>query len=365
MFTQARDARRAIAVRDRDRAAARARFSFSRAGCCSRIRVAAPLPMPHPAATKHGLASKALRVMLLAIVMLIVFVALSPRARGLCIRNLRSLHTGWKVCAAVAGWYVVSLSIIFTNKHLLTDRGFEFPFSLSCATNAFVFFLVWASTRPAALRPRPLPWSTLMRVVMPIGVLTALDIGCSNWALVHLSVAFHTIVRGTVPAFVLCFSLLLGLDQPSLHVGGSVLMVCLGCGLAAYSEVECDLFGLSLALASCAFSGLRWALTQLLVHRGAKPRGASTVRVGDGSPARRAAHGGDASAQEALDKSASPLSSMYFVTPACAVASGVAALLLESGDVASSPYLTTRRLRTELSWCARPRRRARRAPALH
>jgi len=49
-------------------------------------------------------------------------------------------------------------------------------------------------TRSAALRPEPLPWKTLRTVVAPIGILTAMDIGCANWALVHLSVAFHTIV---------------------------------------------------------------------------------------------------------------------------------------------------------------------------
>ena len=316
------------------------------------------------ASAKHSIATKALRVSFILIVALIVVIALSPRARAMCNRSLRSVHKGWKVLAGVAGWFAVSMSIIFTNKHLLTDRGFEFPFSLSCFTNAFVFALVFAATRPSALRPRPLPWTVVVRVVMPIGALTALDIGCSNWALLHLSVAFHTIIRGTVPAFVLCFSLLLGLDSPSLLVGVSVAMVCGGCALAAYSEVECDFFGLALALLSCVFSGLRWALTQMLVHRNPnapnhKAAASSTLQ----QPSRRGsdrtkgayatplgASRRDGGASEALDKSSSPLSSMYYVTPACAVASGVAAVVMEASEVSASPYLTSHRLRVELYW---------------
>ena len=61
---------------------------------------------------------------------------------------------------------------------------------------------------------------------------------------------------------------------------------------AAFAEIECDLFGFALALLSCIFSGLRWALTQLLVH-------AVPAAGGDGAsggPGRDAARRGDAAA---------------------------------------------------------------------
>ena len=283
---------------------------------------------------------------------------------------LRRCSTKFAVVVHVIGWFAVSMSITFTNKHLLTDRHFEFPFSVSCATNSFVFFLVFSATRIPSLKPPTLPWSTLLRVVLPIGILTAADIGCSNWALVHLSVAFHTIVRGTVPAFVLCFSLLLGLDRPSWLIAASVGTVVLGCGLAAYAEIACDLFGLSLALLSCVFSGLRWALTQVLVHaafeRDQRPAGGSergggsrggasalgadgrTLRAGGVRSPRMSSH--EEATARALDRNASPLSSMYYVTPACAVTSGVAAFFVERTAVAAAPHLSPRHpgMRSEL-----------------
>ncbi|KOO26633.1 solute carrier family 35 member c2 [Chrysochromulina tobinii] len=210
----------------------------------------------------------------------------------------------------VVGWYASSCAIIFTNKFLLTDREFKFPFTLAAITNAVVFLISWLSTRPSCWRPEPLPWHTTLYVVAPIGLLTALDIGVSNWALVHLSVALHTIVRGTVPAFVLGFSLLLRLQEPSWLIVGSIFTVCVGIGFAAYGDVDCDALGLGLALLSCVFSGLRWAMTQVLVK--ARPIDAPNL-------------------PDALGwRQRSPVASIYHVTPACAICSASAAWVLES-----------------------------------
>ena len=82
------------------------------------------LQMPRPGL---NFAAKALRVSLLAIVVLILVVAASARARAMCAQSARSLGARCKVAAAVVGWYVVSMSIIFTNKHLsLTTCPLEY-----------------------------------------------------------------------------------------------------------------------------------------------------------------------------------------------------------------------------------------------
>ena len=206
----------------------------------------------------------------------------------------------------VGGWFASSCSIIFTNKFLLTDRDFHFPFTLAAATNLVVFLGAWVLTRPEAQRPETLSWRTAVTIVGPIGMLTAMDIGVSNWALVHLSVALHTIIRGTVPTFVLCFSLLLGLGRPSWIIAGSILTVCIGIGLAAYGDLECDTLGLALALLSCVFSGLRWAMTQILVQLSPETHASSLT-----------------------SKQRSPVTPIYYVTPACTLTSASAAWLFE------------------------------------
>jgi hypothetical protein len=127
----------------------------------------------------------------------------------------------------VALWYTSSISIIFTNKRLLSGHAFAFPFFMTacnnvcrhpelqtrssraqaearagrhgprqaCATHAceprlgqaIVAVVSWAVTRHPRLRQPVLSPHTFRRVVLPIGVCTALDIGFSNWSLVFIS----------------------------------------------------------------------------------------------------------------------------------------------------------------------------------
>ena len=92
------------------------------------------------------------------------------------------------VLALVVLWYSSSISIIFTNKSLLSGQKFAFPFFMTACNNGMVAFVAWALTRLPRFRQPALPRSTICRVVLPIGICTALDIGFSNWSLVFISV---------------------------------------------------------------------------------------------------------------------------------------------------------------------------------
>ena len=137
----------------------------------------------------------------------------------------------------VALWYTSSISIIFTNKRLLSGHAFAFPFFMTACNNAIVAAVAWAVTRHPRLRQPALSPRTFLRVVLPIGVCTALDIGFSNWSLVFISVAFHTILKGSIPLFVLLCGWLLGLEPCRLLTFTSILLVCAGIGLACSAEV--------------------------------------------------------------------------------------------------------------------------------
>lgn len=169
------------------------------------------------------------------------------------------------VTLCIACWYAASMLIIFANKQLLSGRHFHFPFFMTACNNAIVALAAWLMSRLPRFRQPPLQRRTLVRVVLPIGVCTALDIGFSNWSLIFVSVSFHTIIKGTIPAFVLAFGFLLRLEPGSYLTATSIVLVCLGIGLAASAEVSFSARGFGLGLASSAMAGLRWALTQLLI----------------------------------------------------------------------------------------------------
>ena len=104
------------------------------------------------------------------------------------------------------------MSITFLNKWLLAGERFGFPFLLNTMNNLVVCLIAWVLTRVPSLRPPTLAPRLLVTVVGPIGLLTALDIGFSNLALMRLPVSLHTILRGTTPAFVLLFAIAFGLQ---------------------------------------------------------------------------------------------------------------------------------------------------------
>ena len=104
------------------------------------------------------------------------------------------------------------MSITFLNKWLLAGKRFGFPFLLNTMNNLVVCLIAWVLTRVPSLRPPTIAPRLLATVVVPIGLLTALDIGFSNLALMRLPVSLHTILRGTTPAFVLLFAIAFGLQ---------------------------------------------------------------------------------------------------------------------------------------------------------
>ena len=136
------------------------------------------------------------------------------------------------------GWYSVSISIVFTNKYILTKRRFHYPFTMAAANNVGVALITLLITRLPTFKPTPITWRAYITTIFPIGALTALDIGFSNWALYYLPISLHTIIRGTVPAFVLLAALLLGLESLSWLLCGAVLMVCSGITIASMDQEE-------------------------------------------------------------------------------------------------------------------------------
>ena len=123
-----------------------------------------------------------------------------------------------------------------------------------------------------------------MRVVVPMGIATMLDVGFSNWSLVMLSISFHVIIRGTGPLFVMLWGMLLGVERPSRRTPINIALIVAGLSLVACDRLTLPdrPLGIVLAVVSMSFMGLRWALTQLLVrgrhslHADGRPRGAPT-----------------------------------------------------------------------------------------
>jgi solute carrier family 35 protein C2 len=165
-------------------------------------------------------------------------------------------------------WFTSSIFIAFANKRLLSHLDFHFPFFLTFATNAGVASTSWCVTRFERFAQPPVPSRTYWRVIVPMGLATTLDVGFSNWSLIMLSVSFHVIIKGTSPLFVMLCGMMLGVERCSRRMPLTVVLIVSGLSLVACDRLTLPErpLGILLGIISVTFTGLRWALTQLLVR---------------------------------------------------------------------------------------------------
>lgn len=68
-------------------------------------------------------------------------------------------------------------------------------------------------------------------------------------------------------AFVLLFAFLFRLETPSWRLVGIILIITAGVILMVSTETQFDFVGMIQVLSASALGGLRWSLTQMLLHK--------------------------------------------------------------------------------------------------
>lgn len=158
------------------------------------------------------------------------------------------------------------------------------------------------------------PTRTYLTTLLPCALATALDIGLSNTSLKFISLSMYTMMKSTTPAFVLLVAFLFRLEPVERRLLAVIVLLCGGAALMGQRPEECYRtslptavicpppgsgdsvddydydydhhhphphqgndddsssrrfwIGLTCVLIASAMSGVRWALTQILLHRG-------------------------------------------------------------------------------------------------
>eukprot|EP00882_Tetradesmus_deserticola_P008583 GHRQ01009051.1.p1 GENE.GHRQ01009051.1~~GHRQ01009051.1.p1 ORF type:complete len:419 (+),score=150.98 GHRQ01009051.1:224-1480(+) len=175
----------------------------------------------------------------------------------------------------------------------------------------------------------PLTWSDWCKLVLPNGTVTGLDIGFSNASLVHITMSFYTMCKSTTPIFLLAFAFIWRLETPSWALAGVVAVIVSGLLLLVQGEAEFDTTGFALVMSASCMSGLRFTLTQLLLHgsKGAAQGGRSSSDSGGHSPT----------------PFSGPLEVLEVLTPVMSVTTLLLSLLTEQlwRVLPSSPYFNS------------------------
>ncbi|GLC42101.1 hypothetical protein PLESTB_000630800 [Pleodorina starrii] len=181
-----------------------------------------------------------------------------------------------KTLLLILAWYVLSTSLSLYNKQTVgKDQGlfgheaFPAPLLMSAIQFAcqtflakFVFWLGLAQRTTT----RRMPWSDYFRLVVPNGIITGLDIGFSNKSMVYINLSFYTMCKSTVPVFLLFFAFVWGIEKPSIELLGVVVVIVAGLGLLVRGETKFHMLGFGLVMTASCLSGLRFTLTQVLLH---------------------------------------------------------------------------------------------------
>lgn len=187
----------------------------------------------------------------------------------------------------IVGWYTFSISISFYNKWMFDKSKLNFPFPIiSTSIHQLILFILSSLLLGVIPKYRPpteslfsMDLKLLLLSVIPCAIATSGDIGCGNMSLRYVSLSLYTMIKSSAIAFVLIFGVIFKLEKLSLDlccivfimmfgvmmmVGGSTNTSATDKGDAAASSFDLFLGSLLVLVSSC-MSGLRWALTQLLL----------------------------------------------------------------------------------------------------
>lgn len=106
-----------------------------------------------------------------------------------------------------------------------------------------------------------------MTKVCPCAIAAGMELGLSNSSFKVVTLSFYTMVKSSVPVFVLLFAFLFRLENPTWRLLLIIALICFGVMLMVIDETKFNAIGYLEVQFAAVFSGLRWSLVQMLLQR--------------------------------------------------------------------------------------------------
>ncbi|CDM36167.1 Domain of unknown function DUF250 [Penicillium roqueforti FM164] len=168
----------------------------------------------------------------------------------------------------VSMWLFLSVSVVLSNKWLVTDMNFKFPAYPAFLATSHMLFGTIAISVLNGLRPTSSLVVTDMTlrkyasIIIPVAVALNTSIICGNEAVAYISITMIQILKGLSPVTVYMMSLFLGITQFSRMITTTLLLISLGIFLASFQSVQTDLYGISAQLIGIVSDSSRLVLMQ-------------------------------------------------------------------------------------------------------
>lgn len=138
---------------------------------------------------------------------------------------------------------MVSASLIAFNKSLMNAERFPYAKAMTAmhmlmtTLLSLLLYTVAPSLYPSMDKARE-NWRTVLKYILPLGMLFALALYCSNRAYLYSSVAFLQFCKEGNVALIFAMSCVLGLQVFSWHKVFILSIVVAGCSLCAHGEIN-------------------------------------------------------------------------------------------------------------------------------
>lgn len=180
----------------------------------------------------------------------------------------KTLKNAVKVCFLVGFYYIFSIGLTFYNKWMF--KSFKYPLITTCF-HFLIVFILSACTRTifSSCREKTtvLEWNPYLKRVFVTGIVSALDIGLSNWSFVFITVSLYTMVKSTAVLFIMAFAIIFKLEKPKWSLIVIVFFISSGLFMFVYKSSQFNLEGFILVLMASFLGGIRWTLTQILSQK--------------------------------------------------------------------------------------------------
>jgi hypothetical protein len=145
---------------------------------------------------------------------------------------------------------------------------FPYPLTITTVIQSLVGITAFVASRIPFCTVASPTRQQILHFALPIGVLTSVEIGGTNYALKILHFSFAQILKAGGPFFVLIFALVLGLEKFRCELLLCLVCICGGLAVATLGEVEVKGWGMLISLGAAAAGGLKWALVQIILQQG-------------------------------------------------------------------------------------------------
>lgn len=179
------------------------------------------------------------------------------------------LQQAVKTLACILLYYTFSIGITFYNKWMFSQ--FKFPIATTMVHFSMTFLLSGLARKitgcATGKKSVMLNWEVFLTKVLPTGIISALDIGLSNWSFMFITVSLYTMVKSSCILWILFFSLILGLEKPHKNLILIVICIAFGLFLFVFKSTQFNLEGFILVLLASFLGGARWTLSQVLCQK--------------------------------------------------------------------------------------------------